>query len=498
MCVAAGVGLGWVCYFVAVRRRGVARSQACWARPRAAWGVDVNTAGDLDEMAAELDRLFASLARQIDQVKNVNDEIRRSRARCSRPPTSRPPEPRSRPPPSLRPRRPSRSSRRPPSRSPTTPRRSPPSPSARLSSAEEGMQSVADTADGIEEIRQSTQVASDRILALGERSQEIGRVLVIIDDIAEQTKILALNAAIEAARAGEAGKGFAVVAEEIRKLADSVTESTSEIGRVVREIQTSSSSLVMSTEKRDAQGRGGQAARAADRRLARHASCSRSKRRPTRPSRSRSRRASSAPPRTRWSSRCARWRRCRPRRPRPLGASRRRSSSSTGSRTRSSSASSRPTSARSRGSSSACPRFAAQAGWGGPCRNDLKENEHVLLWLSSRSYIVLQTRVGEMSRPCSPCTRNVAFRARRVDMPKISLAGFKNPVTRPRYIIWTLVCRPRDRRGHDSRAGNHLDALLLRRGLPQGPGRHHPGVSGTRHMPRSAAWRATCLWRPTR
>ncbi len=118
-----------------------------------------------------------------------------------------------------------------------------------LASAEEGMQSVADTAEGIEEIRQSTQVASDRILALGERSQEIGRVLVIIDDIAEQTKILALNAAIEAARAGEAGKGFAVVAEEIRKLADSVTESTSEIGRVVREIQTSSSSLVMSTER---------------------------------------------------------------------------------------------------------------------------------------------------------------------------------------------------------------------------------------------------------
>lgn len=118
-----------------------------------------------------------------------------------------------------------------------------------LSSAEEGMQTVADTTDGIEEIRESTQIASDRILALGERSQEIGRVLVIIDDIAEQTKILALNAAIEAARAGEAGKGFAVVAEEIRQLADSVTESTSEIGRVVREIQSSTSSLVMSTER---------------------------------------------------------------------------------------------------------------------------------------------------------------------------------------------------------------------------------------------------------
>ena len=118
-----------------------------------------------------------------------------------------------------------------------------------LASAEEGMQSVADTADGIDEIKLSTQQASDRILALGERSQEIGRVLVIIDDIAEQTKILALNAAIEAARAGEAGKGFAVVAEEIRKLADSVTESTQEIGRVVREIQSSTSALIMSTER---------------------------------------------------------------------------------------------------------------------------------------------------------------------------------------------------------------------------------------------------------
>jgi methyl-accepting chemotaxis protein len=111
------------------------------------------------------------------------------------------------------------------------------------------MTAVADTASGIDDIRLTTQQSSDRILALGERSQEIGRVLTIIDEIAEQTKILALNAAIEAARAGEAGKGFAVVAEEIRKLADSVTESTQEIGRVVREIQAGTSALVMSTEK---------------------------------------------------------------------------------------------------------------------------------------------------------------------------------------------------------------------------------------------------------
>ncbi len=118
-----------------------------------------------------------------------------------------------------------------------------------LATAEDGMSAVAATAAGIEDIRETTMQSSDRILALGERSQEIGRVLSIIDEIAEQTKILALNAAIEAARAGEAGKGFSVVAEEIRKLADSVTESTNEIGRVVREIQASTSALIMQTEK---------------------------------------------------------------------------------------------------------------------------------------------------------------------------------------------------------------------------------------------------------
>jgi len=118
-----------------------------------------------------------------------------------------------------------------------------------LATAEDGMTAVAATAAGIEEIRETTMQSSDRILALGERSQEIGRVLSIIDEIAEQTKILALNAAIEAARAGEAGKGFSVVAEEIRKLADSVTDSTNEIGRVVREIQASTAALIMQTEK---------------------------------------------------------------------------------------------------------------------------------------------------------------------------------------------------------------------------------------------------------
>jgi len=118
-----------------------------------------------------------------------------------------------------------------------------------LARAEEGMQAVAATANGINDMGETTRSSSERILQLGERGQEIGRVLGIIDEIAEQTKILALNAAIEAARAGESGKGFSVVADEIRKLAESVTESTREIDRVVHEIQAATTALVMSTEK---------------------------------------------------------------------------------------------------------------------------------------------------------------------------------------------------------------------------------------------------------
>jgi len=120
---------------------------------------------------------------------------------------------------------------------------------ATLGTAESGQQAVANSLAAMEQIKVRAQSSANKILALGERSQQIGQVLSIINNIADQTKILALNAAIEAARAGEAGKGFSVVAIEIRKLAESVVDSTAEISTIMTEIQKAANDLVISTEQ---------------------------------------------------------------------------------------------------------------------------------------------------------------------------------------------------------------------------------------------------------
>jgi methyl-accepting chemotaxis protein len=120
---------------------------------------------------------------------------------------------------------------------------------ATMGSAESGQQAVANSLAAMDQIKVRAQSSANKILALGERSQQIGQVLAIINNIADQTKILALNAAIEAARAGEAGKGFSVVAIEIRKLAESVVDSTAEISTIMTEIQKAANDLVISTEQ---------------------------------------------------------------------------------------------------------------------------------------------------------------------------------------------------------------------------------------------------------
>ncbi|MEN6586909.1 MAG: methyl-accepting chemotaxis protein [Sulfuricella sp.] len=99
------------------------------------------------------------------------------------------------------------------------------------------------------DIRTDNQNSLQEIVELGAKSKEISKVMEIINAIADQTKLIAFNAALEASSAGEAGKRFSVVASEIRRLADSVTDSTGEIEAKIQEIQDSISRLVITSEK---------------------------------------------------------------------------------------------------------------------------------------------------------------------------------------------------------------------------------------------------------
>jgi twitching motility protein PilJ len=115
--------------------------------------------------------------------------------------------------------------------------------------AHKGGEAVRRTIAGMNTIRETIQDTSKRIKRLGESSQEIGNIVELIEEIAEQTNILALNASIEASRAGEASRGFAVVADEVQKLAERSTNATKKIEVLVSTIQSDTNEAVVSMER---------------------------------------------------------------------------------------------------------------------------------------------------------------------------------------------------------------------------------------------------------
>jgi methyl-accepting chemotaxis protein len=115
-------------------------------------------------------------------------------------------------------------------------------------SARTGGDAVEKARDAVQGIQRQVDAIVHHMLDLGKKSQHIGGIVEIINELAEQTNILAINATIEAAGAGESGRRFAVVGEEIRKLADRVGSSTKEIRSLIEEVRAAVNATVMATE----------------------------------------------------------------------------------------------------------------------------------------------------------------------------------------------------------------------------------------------------------
>jgi methyl-accepting chemotaxis protein len=115
--------------------------------------------------------------------------------------------------------------------------------------AESGRMKVRETIVGMEAIREATETAESVIRSLQARAVEIGAIVDVIDDVADETNLLALNAAIIAAQSGDHGRAFSVVAEEIKDLAERVLASTKEIGGLIRSVQEEAGKATSAIER---------------------------------------------------------------------------------------------------------------------------------------------------------------------------------------------------------------------------------------------------------
>jgi methyl-accepting chemotaxis protein len=118
-----------------------------------------------------------------------------------------------------------------------------------VASAEAGQAKLVQAQSGMEAIRAATEAAERVVRTLGSRTREIGAIVDVIDEVADETNLLALNAAIIAAQAGEQGRAFSVVAEEIKDLADRVLASTKEIGGLIRSVQEEGAAAIGAIER---------------------------------------------------------------------------------------------------------------------------------------------------------------------------------------------------------------------------------------------------------
>jgi methyl-accepting chemotaxis protein len=118
-----------------------------------------------------------------------------------------------------------------------------------LENLSNGQVAVDESIQSMERIRERMQDVSARVLSLGERSQQIGEIIDLIDDISDETHLLALNAAIEAAGAGEHGRRFSVVAAEVKNLANRTLAAAKEVKEVIVEIRQATNSAVLAAEE---------------------------------------------------------------------------------------------------------------------------------------------------------------------------------------------------------------------------------------------------------